>query len=68
MKSFFYTIFYFLVLFSFDSSAYAMTDNRIIEICKKQVRVSNCIKNLKIKKLNLLEGKRIEIPVIPYKK
>ena len=68
MKSFFNTIFYSLVLFSFDSSAYAMTDNRIIEICEKQVRVSTCIKNLKIKKLNLLEGKRIEIPVIPYKK
>ena len=68
MKSFSNTIFYFLVLFSFDSSGYTMTDNRIIEICKKQVRVSTCIKNLKIKKLNLLEGKRIEIPVIPYKK
>ncbi len=68
MKSFSNTIFYFLVLFSFESSAYTMSDNRILEICKKQVRVSTCIKNLKIKKLNLLEGKRIEIPVIPYKK
>ena len=47
---------------------YAMTDNRIIEICKKEARRSTCINNLKIKKLDLLEGRRIEIPVIPFKK
>ena len=68
MKSFFNTLFYLLVLFSCEISAYAISDNRIIELCKKEVRISTCIKNLRIKKLNLLEGNRIEIPVIPFKK
>ena len=68
MKSFFNTLFYLLLFFSYESSAYALSENRIIEICKKEVRRSTCIKNLKIKKFNLLERNRIEIPVIPFKK
>ena len=68
MKSFFNTIFSLIVLFSSEIGIYAMTDNRIIEICKKEARRSTCINNLKIKKLDLLEGRRIEIPVIPFKK
>ena len=68
MKSFFNILFYLLLFFSFESSSYAISNSRIIEICKKEVRRSTCIKNLKIKKFNLLEGNRIEIPVIPFKK
>ena len=68
MKSFFNTILSLLVLFSFENSAYSLSDNQIKEICQKKMRSSNCRKNLKLKKFNLLEGKRIEIPVIPYKK
>ena len=68
MKSFFNTLFSLIVLFSSELSVYAISDNQIIEICKKEVRRSTCIRNLKIKKLNLLEGNRIEIPVIPFKK
>ena len=68
MKSFFNAIFSSIVLFSSGISVYAMSDNKIIEICKKEARISTCINNLKIKKLNLLEGNRIEIPVIPFKK
>ena len=37
------------------------------EICKNERRKFTCIKNLRIKKFNLIEGNRIEIPVIPYK-
>ena len=68
MKSFFNTIFSLIVLFSSEINVYAMSDYRIIEICKKEARRSTCIRNLKIKRLNLLEGNRIEIPVIPFKK
>ena len=68
MKSFLNTIFSLIVLFSSEISVYAISDNRIKEICKNETRRSTCIRNLKIKKLNLLEGNRIEIPVIPFKK
>ena len=67
MKSFFNTIFYLLVLFSFENSAFSLSENQIKEICKNKLRRSTCIKNLKLKKLNLLQGKTIEIPVIPFK-
>ncbi len=67
MKSFFKTLLYLLVLFAYESSAYSLSDNQIKEICQKKLRRSNCIRNLRIKKLNLLEGNRIEIPVIPFK-
>ena len=68
MKSFFNNLFYLLVLFSFENSAYSLSENQIKEICQKKPRVSSCIKNLKFQKLNLIEGKRIEIPVKPFKK
>ena len=67
MKSFFKTLLYLLVLFAYESSAYTLSINQIKEICQKKLRSSNCIRNLRIKKLNLLEGNRIEIPVIPFK-
>ncbi len=68
MKSFFNTLLYLLVLFSFKDSANALSDNQIKQICQKNPNTLTCIKNLRIKKLNLLEGNRIEIPVIPFKK
>ena len=68
MKSFFNTLLYLLFLFSFENSAYALSDKQIKEICQKKPRRLTCIKNLKFKKLNLLQGNRIEIPVIPFKK
>ena len=68
MKSFFKTILYLLVLFSFENSAFSLSDNQIKEICQKKPKISTCIKKLKLKNLNLIEGKRIEIPVTPFKK
>ena len=57
-----------LLFFIFDNNAYSMSDYRIKEICKNKPRRSTCIKNLKFKKINLLKGNQIEIPVIPFKK
>ena len=58
---------YFLVLFSFEHRAHSLSDNQIKEICKKKQRRLSCVKDLKFRKLNLQEGKYIEIPVIPFK-
>ena len=68
MKLFLNSILYLLVLFSFENIAYSLSENEIKEICKKKQKRLICLNNLKSKKLNLLEGKRIEIPVIPFKK
>ena len=68
MKSCFNTILYLLVLFSFENSAYSLSDKQIKEICQTKPRISACIKKIKFKKLNLIQGKRIEIPVKPFKK
>ena len=68
MKSLFNTLLYLLVLFSMGNSAYSLSDKQIKEICQKNFKKATCIKNLKLKKLNLIQGKRIEIPVKPFKK
>ena len=67
MTSLLNILLYSLVLFSFENRVYSLSENQIKEICKNKLRRSTCIKNLKLKKLNLLQGKRIEIPVIPFK-
>ena len=67
MKLFFNSVlFCFIILF--DNSAYSLSNYRIKEICQKKPKRSICIKNLKIKKINLLKGNKIEIPVIPFKR
>ena len=71
MKLFFNTLLYFFYIFFiflFEDSAYSLSDYQINKICEKKPHRSTCIKNLKFKKLNLLEGNKIEIPVIPFKK
>ena len=68
MKFFLNYLLYLLVLFSFDDIAYSLSEKQIKEICQKKLRKLACIKNLKSKKLNLIQGNRIEIPVIPFKK
>ena len=57
-----------LTFFSFCNESFAVTDFQIERFCKKEKRVSLCIKNLKEKRTDLQEGKRIEIPVTPYKR
>ena len=66
MKLFFNTLFFFFILFA--NSAYSLSDYQIKEICQKKSKRSTCIKKLKFKKLNLLQGNKIEIPVIPFNK
>ncbi len=68
MKLFFNPLLFFFILFLFENSAYSLSDYQIKEICQKKSKRSTCIKNLKFKKLNLLQGNKIEIPVIPFKK
>ena len=68
MKLFFNPLLFFLIIFLFENSAYSLSDYQIKESCQKKSKRSTCIKNLKIKKLNLLQGNKIEIPVIPLKK
>ena len=55
-------------LFIFGDKTFAITDYQIRTICKKEKKVSNCIKNLKEKRFNLEKGDLIEIPVIPFKR
>ena len=68
MKLFFNTILFFFILFLFENSAYSLSDYQIKEICQKKSKRSTCIKELKFKKFNLLQGNKIEIPVIPFNK
>ena len=56
-----------LVFISFGDKSFSLTNYQIKRICKKEKRVSNCIKNLQEKRSNLEKGNLIEIPVKPYK-
>ena len=61
----------FLLLLAFvflEDKSYSLTDFQLKKFCKKQVRQTICIKNLKEKRSNLQKGNYIEIPVIPYKR
>ena len=68
MKLFFNAFFFFFILFLFENSVYSLSDYQIKEICQKKSKRSTCIKKLKLQKLNLLQGNKIEIPVIPFNK
>ena len=68
MKLFFNPVLFFLIMFLYGNSAYSLSDYRIKEFCQNNPKRSSCIRNLKFKKLNLLKGNKIEIPVIPFKK
>ena len=68
MKSTFNNLLFLLILFSFGNSAYSLSDKQIKEICRNKPRRYTCIENLKFKRFNLMQGNRIEIPVIPHKK
>ena len=57
-----------LAFFAFSNESFSLTDFQIKRFCKKEKRVSLCIKNLKEKRSDLQKGKLIEIPVKPYKR
>ena len=56
-----------LAFFSYSNESFSLTDFQIKRFCKKEKRVSLCIKELQEKRSDLQEGKLIEIPVTPYK-
>ena len=56
------------VLSILGEKSFSLTDYQIKKICKKEVRVLSCIKNLQEKKVNLQKGNLIEIPVLPFKR
>ena len=56
-----------LVFFSLSTESVSLTDYQIKKYCKKEKRVSLCIRDLQEKRSNLQKGKLIEIPVEPYK-
>ena len=56
-----------LAFFSLNNESFSLTDFQIKRFCKKEKRVSLCIKKLQEKISDLQEGKLIEIPVKPYK-
>ncbi len=60
-------LFLLLLFLTPNDKLYSMTDYQIKKICRKEKRVSVCIKNMQKKRSNLQKGILIEIPVIPYK-
>ena len=57
-----------IILLTFSDFSHSLTDYQIKKICKKEKRVSTCIKNLQKKRYYLQKGNPIEIPVIPFKR
>ena len=57
-----------LISIMYGNTVYGLSNHQIRAICKKQQNISSCMKKLKIKKLNLLKGNQISIPVVPFKK
>ena len=57
-----------LAFFSFSNESFSLSDLQIKRFCKKEKRVSLCIKKLQKKRSVLQEGKFIEIPVKPYRR
>ena len=57
-----------LALFMIGNKSFSLSNYQIKKICSKEKNESNCIKKLQEKKSNLIKGKVIEIPVIPYRR
>tara|TARA_B100000401_G_C52231752_1_gene450862 strand:- start:49 stop:258 length:210 start_codon:yes stop_codon:yes gene_type:complete len=68
MKLFINSFLFFLALIIFENKVLSLNDYQIKEFCQKKKLRSSCIKKLREKKYNLLNGERIEIEVIPFKK
>ena len=66
MKYLLFTFLFLLQCFINENKAYALNDYEIRKICKKERKKTTCMKKLKEKNINLLKGKRIKIPVIPF--
>ena len=61
------SLYLFLLAFStLHDKTFSLTNYQISKICKKEKRVSICIKKFQEKRDKLKNGELIEIPVIPY--
>ena len=67
MKLVLYSSLFLLAFLLFINESFSLTDYQIKRFCKKEKRVSSCIKNLQEKRSDLQRGNRIEILVAPYK-
>ena len=68
MKLVFNLFLFLFAFFIFGEKSFSITEYQIKRICKKEKKVSICMRNLRKKRSNLEKGALIEIPVIPYKK
>ena len=68
MKLFLNIILFLLASFLYEKTAFSLSDYQIKKMCQKQQKRTICLKNLRSKKFDLLQGNQIEIPVIPFKK
>ena len=68
MKLAFNLSMFLLTFLSFSNELLSLSDYQIKRFCKKEKRVTLCIKNLKERRSDLQKGKLIEIPVTPYKR
>ncbi len=68
MKFVLHFSFFLLAILIFSNESFSLSDYKIKKFCKKEKKISSCIKNLKEKRSDLQKGKAIEIPVVPYKR
>ena len=68
MKYFLFTFLFLMAFLINGNKGFALNSYEIRKICKNERQKTTCIKNLKEKKINLLKGNRIKIPVIPFKR
>ena len=68
MKFVLHFSFFLLAILTFSNESFSLSDYQIKKFCKKEKKISSCIKNLKEKRSDLQTGKAIEIPVVPYKR
>ena len=67
MKFLISALLFLVISLTYKNNAVPISDYQIRLICRKEKRRSKCIEELKIKRLNLIQGKQIEIPVVPFK-
>ena len=71
MTKFFSKIFIFIFIFIFyltEIKIYALSTYEIKKLCQRERNKKDCTEKLKIKKSNLIKGKRIKIQVLTFKK
>ena len=68
MKFFLNSLLFLVISLLYENNAFPISDYRIKNICRREIRRSKCVEALKFKRLQLNQGKQIEIPVIPFEK